>query len=395
MGRRVAPGLALPFSVLLLALALPATARSQTPPAFAPFPPDTQAAMQRIVAQHLAETGAPGAVVGVWVPGRGTWVHAEGTGDVATGAPIRLADEVRIASITKTFVGTLILQLVDEGRLQLDDRLEQYVPGLPNGERITIRQVLGMTAGIFSFTEDPAFVAAYVADPLLPFSPEDVLAIVRRHPPDFPPGERFHYSDTNYILLGLISEQLTGQPVSEVIDARIIQPLRLTGTSFPTTPAMPTPYAHGYDAGSGGVLQDRTLSNPRVAWTAGAMISTLDDLHIWARALATGALLSPTAQRERLQWTPMGVEEALNPGYGLGIFEVAGFLGHNGAILGYSSIAVHLPEANATLVAIVNKSGLTIGPADGIVWDIARLVLFPERFPPSPATTSQSATPSL
>jgi D-alanyl-D-alanine carboxypeptidase len=216
----------------------------------------------------------------------------------------------------------------------------------------------------------------------MPFTPRDVLAIVQRHPPDFAPGERFHYSDTNYILLGLIVEQLTGQKVGEAIEQRILQPLRLANTSFPSTPEMPEPYAHGYDAPpGGGALRDLSRTNPDVAWTAGAMISTLDDLRLWARALATGALLSPAMQRERLETTAIPIADGITAGYGLGLFSIAGFVGHNGGIPGYSSIAVHLPEANATLVGLVNKSGLEGGEADAIMWDIAKL-LFPERFPP-------------
>ncbi len=389
MGRYVARGRLLVISTLLLALVIrPATTRLHTQPTLAAFSPDVQAALQRIVEHHLTGTNTPGAVVGVWIPGRGSWVHAQGTGDLAMGAPIRVADTVRIASITKTFVATVTLQLVDEGQLRLDDRLEQYVAGVPNGDRITIHQVLGMTAGIFSYTEDPTFLAQYAANPLMPFSPQEVLVIVRRHPPDFPPGERLHYSDTNYILLGLLIEQLTGQRVGEAIEQRILQPLRLTGTSFPTTPEMPEPYAHGYNTEpSGGTLQDLTWTNPNVAWTAGAMLSTLDDLRIWARALATGALLSPTIQRERLEMTAIPGAEGFDAGYGLGFFSIAGFIGHNGGIPGYSSIAVHLPEVNATLVALVNKSGLEGGAADAILWDMARL-LFPDRLPPPAANTT-------
>jgi D-alanyl-D-alanine carboxypeptidase len=184
----------------VIALVLqPATTGSQSQPPFPPpFPLETQAALQQIVEQRLTEAGSPGAAVGVWIPGRGTWVHAQGTGDLATGAPIRVADRFRIGSITKTFAATVLLQLVDEGRLQLDDHLEPYVSGVPNGDRITIRQVLGMTAGIFSYTADATFEAEYDADPLMPFSLQDLLVIVRRHPPDFPPGEGIHYSDTNY-----------------------------------------------------------------------------------------------------------------------------------------------------------------------------------------------------
>jgi D-alanyl-D-alanine carboxypeptidase len=396
MGRCGAPGRLLVISSLVIALVIqPASTWSQTQPPFPPpFPLETQAALQHIVEQHLTEAGTPGVVVGVWIPGRGTWVHAQGTGDLTTRAPIRVSDTVRIGSITKTFTATVILQLVDEGRFQLDDRLEQYVPGAPNGDRITIRQVLGMTAGIFSFTDDAAFAAEYDANPLMPFSLQELLVILRRRPPDFPPGEWIHYSDTNYYLLGPIIEQLTSQRVGAAIDQRILQPLRLTGTSFPTTPDMPEPYAHGYDTEpGGGALRDVTRSNPAVAGGAGAMLSTLDDLRLWTEALASGVLLSPTTQRERLQWTAMPVGEAVDIRYGLGILSFNGFIGHTGSIAGYESIALHLPEANATVVVLANKSGLFGGgAADPIFFDIARL-LFPERFP-QPAATARAESPA-
>jgi D-alanyl-D-alanine carboxypeptidase len=349
------------------------------------------------VDQHLTEAGTPGALVGVWIPGRGTWAHAQGIGDVATSAPIRVADKVRIGSIAKTFTATVVLQLVDEGRLQLDDSLEPYVFGVPNGDRITIRQLLSMTAGIFSYTADPIFEAEYDANPLMPFSLQDLLAILRRNPPDFPPGESVQYSDTNYYLLGLIIEQLTGQPVGEAIDRRILQPLRLTGTSYPTTPEMPEPYAHGYNAEPGGTLRDVTRSNPAVAGAAGAMLSTLDDLRLWTEGLARGMLLSSAIQRERLQWAAFPGGEAIDYRYGLGIMAYDGFIGHSGGIAGYESMAFHLPEANATLVVLANKSGLFGGGAAGpIFFDIANL-LFPGRFPQlaADATAKRSAPPAL
>ncbi len=108
-------------------------------------------------------------------------------------------------------MATAVLQLVDEGKLSLDDTLEPFVPGIPNGKEITIRQLLGMTAGIFNYVEDPAFEEEYSSNPLMSFSPEDAVEIVKRHQPNFAPGERLLYCDTNYILLGLIMQQVTGQ----------------------------------------------------------------------------------------------------------------------------------------------------------------------------------------
>ena len=127
---------------------------------------------------------------------------------------MRDVDAVRIGSITKTFVATVVLQLVDEAQLNLNDTLESYVPGIANGERITIRYLLGMTSGVANLLADPEFLAAYASDPRMSFSPQEALNIARKHAPDFEPGQAFNYSETNYFLLGLIVEQ-GHRPLSE------------------------------------------------------------------------------------------------------------------------------------------------------------------------------------
>ena len=366
---------------------IPAPAVDETP-----FPATEQLAMETIVAASLSKTATPGALVGVWYPGRGTWKHAAGVGDLATAAPVTIDDHVRIASITKTFVATLILQLVDEGKLSLEDRLESLIPGIPNGNEITLRQVLGMSAGIYDYVQDPVIAVDYTADPLYPFTPEDALAIIRASTPNFSPGEKAQYSNSNYILLGMIAEHLTGQSIATDISERILQPLGMTDTSFATDADMPEPYMHGYtEKGTGDDLRDVTRSNPDIPWASGAMISTLADLRIWAKALAEGTLLSPSTQRERLTWgsfetTPLDVA------YGLGILKINGLLGHNGGILGYSSWMVHAPEEDATVVVVTNRGGNEGGTSDPIFIQLVSL-LFPDRFPSIPATP-EAATPA-
>src|SRR5215211_5686926 len=218
--------------------ARPVGAQEATPvaPGDEAFPAEVQLQLAAIVETALAETYTPGALVGVWIPERGTWTMAAGIGDLATAAPTTLDDHFRIASTTKTFTATVVLQLVEEGRLSLDDRLGHFITGIPNGDEITIRQLLGMSAGIYNFIYDPRIAVDYVADPLLPFSPQHVVDIVRAHgEADFPPDAEVRYSDTNYVLLGLIIAQVTSRSVAAEITDRIIRPLSLTGTSYPAT----------------------------------------------------------------------------------------------------------------------------------------------------------------
>ena len=345
-----------------------------------PFPPARQLALTEIVLSALAATSTPGALAGVWYPGQGSWMIAAGIGDVETDAPMRLDDHFRIASITKAFVATVVLQLVAEGMLSLDDRLEHFITGIPNGDEITLRQLLNMTAGIYSYVNDPVIAVDYERDPLLPFIPEQAVDIVRAHgEADFAPGTKTLYSDTNYILLGVIIEQVTGRSVAAEITDRITVPLGLTQTSSASTPDMPQPYFHGYAAAEAGApLRDVTRSNPDVAWAAGAMISTLRDIRIWAEALAAGSLLSPALQAERLQTGTLW-SEPVYVGYGLGILEFGGLLGHNGGILGYSSWMMHDPETGATLVTVTNLGDTHGGIASDIIFGEIANLLFPER----------------
>lgn len=332
--------------------------------------------MRQAVQESMDAQGIPGVVVGVKAPGRGEWAEAFGEADVESGIAMTTADRFRIASNTKTFVATLVLQLADEGRLSLDDPLEEYIPGVPYGEEITVRSILNMTAGIYSFSEDEAFLAEFTADPLMEMEPMDGVDIALTHPPDFAPGEGWHYSDTNYEILGIIAELVTGNSIEDEIRERIIEPLGLAHTSFPTTPDMPTGSAQGYVMSDTGELRDYTRSSPSVSWAGGAMISDLEDLEVWVKALANGDLLSEEMHAEQLAWVDMPGQEKVDGKYGLGIMSLLGFQGHNGAIFGYNSTMLYLPEEDATIVILANMGTNSSGETMPIFAALARL-LFP------------------
>lgn len=325
----------------------------------------------------------PGANVGIWMPGRGRFVRSFGVANRHTGRPMDIDDRVRIASVTKTFTGMATLRLVDQGRLSLADRLSQFVKGIPNGRQITIRELLGMTAGIYNFTEDPRFGRRFTRHPRLPFPLGRVIRIIRQHGPDFAPGEEASYSDSNYVLLGRVIKKATGHAPASVIRHQVIDPLHLDDTIFPTGGAIPRPRSRGYFAGNSGTgpLRDYTRLNPRVPSTAGAMISTLGDLKIWAKALGTGRLLSRSTHEKQLQFRSLhNSNPSVKTAYGLGIFKLQDFLGHNGAIFGYNTSVFYLPRAKATIVVEVNKSTNASAESLSIFGDLAKR-LFPGEFP--------------
>lgn len=349
----------------------------------ATLPAATVTGIEQIVRDQMRTGAVPGMAVGVWVPGQGELVRAYGVADVATGAPFAVEDRVRIASITKTFTATATLILVDRGRLALDDRLESFVPGIPNGAEITVRQLLNMTSGVFDFTTDPGFSAAFDADPLAPFPVDRVLAILRSNPPAFPPGQpgSWQYSDSNYILLGQIIEKAAGEPAGAFIEREIVGALGLPGTSYPSSPEIPPPASRGYLVGPPGAPErDVTAVNPQVPGPAGAMISTVAGLQAWAGALASGRLLSPASRTEQTTFVNTNLSPALRTAYGAGLLQINDFVGHNGAIYGFNTAMFQLPETGATIVVVANRSSNFEGVGLDTFLLIAKL-LYPQRFP--------------
>lgn len=303
--------------------------------------------------QAMGAASIPGAIVGLWGPD-GRYIRTFGVADKVTGAPMKADFYSRIGSETKTFTVTGVLQLADQGKLGLDDPVGKYVDGVPDGNRITLRELARMQSGLYNYTNTTAFQQALFANPRSNFTPQQLLGFAFAEPPVFPPGQGFEYCNTNTVLLGLVVEKVSGQQLPDYIHDHILAPLNMGHTSFPTTNAFPDPHPQGYtNQTPDGAFTTSTDWDPSWAWAAGAMISTLEDLHTWAPAVATGKLLSAAMQAQRLQ-TVNAQGLPVHDGYGLGVFNLGGWIGHNGSLPGYQSVAVYLPEQKRTLVILIN-----------------------------------------
>jgi D-alanyl-D-alanine carboxypeptidase len=198
-----------------------------------------------------------------------------------------------------------------------------------------------------------------------------------------PTGTEFDYSNTNTVLLGLVVEKVSGQPSHTYIDEHITRVENLDHTTLPTDSTLPAPYARGYTKTPEGKLVDATDWNASWGWAAGQMVSTLDDLHVWARSLATGKLLSPAGQREREQFL-LAPSEGKGSLYGLGLENQNGWIGHNGNITGYQAYAYYLPSRRTTMVMLVNSNADALG-----VWHfvsgIVRIITPDHLWPPPPS----------
>ncbi len=314
--------------------------------------PELTARLDKAIEDVRRQAGIPGVVVGLWMPGKGSYVRATGVADKTTRRPMTTDQFFRIGSETKTFTVTALLKLVDDGRIGLDDTISAYIDGVPNGDRITLRHLAEMRSGLFPYSADPDFEHDLLSDPSRSFTPQEVLAYGFKHANTFAPGKEFQYSNSNLVLLGLVIEKVSGHRLADFIDKRVLRPARLRHTFFPEGPEFPEPHPRGYTNQTlSGEIEDATDWNPSWAWAAGAMISDLHDLRRWAKIVATGTLLSPETQAQRLRTLPTGY-----PGtsYGLGIFESGGWIGHNGSIPGYETATVYLPSKKATLVVMLN-----------------------------------------
>jgi D-alanyl-D-alanine carboxypeptidase len=328
-----------------------------TQPAAAEPAADLTAALDTAIEARVAQMGIPGAIVGLSIPGEIEYVKAVGVGDTATGVPMLVDDHTRIGSVTKTFTGTAILQLVDQGRIRLTDPISRYVEGVPSGDVITLDLLGRMRSGLPNYTENDVFLdRVYAESPAGPdafaTAPRELIDWAFEQPMDFAPGTQFEYSNTNTVLLGMVVETVTGLPLGDYLEQNVFGPLGLTQTSYPANGLLPGPYAHGYSQAPDGQIVDATLWNPSWGNAAGQIVSTLGDLKTWSAAVGRGALLRPDTQARRVSGGSSVVPGA---DYAFAIFNVHGWVGHNGDIPGYATVSVYLPERDATLVVIANS----------------------------------------
>jgi D-alanyl-D-alanine carboxypeptidase len=343
---KIRPLLGVLAAVAFVAPAAPAFADSAAPPGSAgsTVHRGNDDAALRAALTAVVDAGATGALALV-DDGRTVSSAAVGAAQLQPRRPLQVRDQVRVGSITKTVMSTITLQLVGEGRLRLGDTVERWLPGaVPNASAITLRMLLNHTSGIYDYTEDVDWLATVTADPYRHWNPRELIAVANAHPPVFPPGQGVSYSNTGYILIGLILEKVTGQPVANLVSRRVVRPLHLHNTYFATSGRFRGPYAHGYYPPSitGDGYLDTSSWPPSFAWTAGALVSNAPDLARLYKALLSGRLLRPALLRAMT--TTVSTPDHPGYGAGLGLFSLdtpcGTVWGHEGGIPGYVSIAV-------------------------------------------------------
>jgi D-alanyl-D-alanine carboxypeptidase len=338
--------------------------------------------LQALVDTTIKEQLIPGAVVVLDTP-LGAFTVASGTTERGAQSPPDAETHFRIASNTKTMTSAVVLQLAQEGKLGLQDPVSKYVSGVPNGDSITIAELLKMRSGLYNYTNSPLMATSLDDDPTKAWTPQELLDIAFAQPANFAPDAEFEYSNTNYALLGLVIETVDGKPLATVFRDRLFEPLGMVNTELPvsTSNSIPEPYSHGYLYGSSSVAlfgtpeytpeqiagakdgsfqpTDYTDVNHSFAYAAGGVTSTANDLATWMTALVGGKVLDAEYQKVWLDSPQM--EDPDNPAglwYGYGITRQGWgpntLLLHGGETAGYNSAMVVETTNDVTLVVWTN-----------------------------------------
>jgi D-alanyl-D-alanine carboxypeptidase len=380
--------------------------------------PIDQAALQAAVDATAEELLIPGAVLILSTP-QGEFIVSYGTTTLGATIPPRADTHFRIASNTKTMTAAVIVQLAQEGRLDLDDPVSNYVSGVPNGDQITIAELLKMRSGLYNYTDAPEISASLDEDPTKVWTPEEVLTIAFKHPPTFPPGTAYQYSNTNYALLGLIAQEREhGEPLAKVFQDRLFGPLGMNETALPasTSNTLPDPCSRGYLYGSSsfalrdqpyppdiqaasraGTLKpnDDTSQNPSYASAAGGVISTANDLVTWMRALIGGKVFNADYQRRWLDsLQPEDPSKPHGQQYGYGIAQLRfgpnTVYFHGGEMPGYNSFMGYDPTNRVMLIVWTN---LTISLDGNPTANSIMLKVLDQVYVDSPLRPTQTSTP--
>ena len=362
------------FTLALLIATTACAGRAPSPAASAPSaPPDPRAAtlrpeLQRKLDSLRAAGRFPGVTLGVVLPSGASLALATGFSDTTRRVPMTSADRLLQGSVGKTYVSAVALQLVKEGTLDLDAKIERYLgreawfARLPNARDITVRQLMTHTSGLVRYEFQPAFTAALRASPMKSWTPEERLAYVLDSKPPFAAGQGWEYSDTNYIVLGMIIERLTGRTYYDELRRRILAPLALRNTipsDRPELPGVVNGYAGpqndlgGFDAS---LVGGRLAVNPQLEWTGGGIASTAEDLARWAKLLYEGKAFDPALLPTLLDGVPSRLGQ--NVRYGLGVMihptALGTAYGHSGFFPGYATEMRYFPTSRVAVAVQVN-----------------------------------------
>lgn len=370
------------LSLSLALLAVPA-AHAATPASRAEVSQHAQAVLQRI----YPDPAAPGAAILVARGDDVLFRGARGTASAELGVPLDPGHVFRLASVTKQFAAAGLLRLVDEGKVSLDDPLSRFLPDYPNGESVTVRQLLNHTSGIKSYTAIEGHMTSGIRQDL---DTEALVDVFKDQPSDFKPGEGYAYNNSGYVLVGAVIEAVTGKPWHQYLEDAFFEPLGMDDTHWGDDAAVIPRQVRGYSSDGKELRAPRALSMTQ-PHAAGALVSSVDDLLTWNRALHEGKLLKPASYRAMT--TPEGKAAEDGYGYGINVGKLRGetALQHGGGIFGFSTFLLYLPESEVSVAILQNtdaRPGMEVG-------EVARMLAAHAVGKPYPQPVAVAVDPAL
>ncbi len=327
--------------------------------------------IEEIVQQSVKKFEIPGIAAYIKKNGQAPLIAVAGVSDLESGQALQETDQFRVYSITKAFTALVVLQLIEEDVLSFDDTVTQWlseavVGGVPHNEQMTIRHLLSHSSGAYDHLSSemestPPFFVQLLASPKARthwYTPQELIDFSTQYPPYFAPGEGATYSNTGYVMLGLIIEAATGNKIEDEIHSRIITPLGLSSTYF-ETPETPSNYVTGYQLMENGELLNMSGSNSSYGWAAGSIISNIHDLGRFADALFRGELLQPESHADMFTFIPDSNIEGKY--WGLGVAQkdvpIGQIYAATGEAAGYEAKIIRIPDLHVTVIALFNRSG--------------------------------------
>jgi D-alanyl-D-alanine carboxypeptidase len=322
-----------------------------------------------------------GLVFGVWIKGKQVLTGA--MGEQVGGVPTTRDVHFRLGNTAETMMGTLLLRLVDQGKVHLDDPVSKWYPDLPAADQVTLEMLASNTSGYADYATTDEFSTRLEADPFQEWTPDELLAIAMKQPPVFAPGTSWAFSDTNYMLLGQILQKESGRPYPRLVKAQILDRVGMRNTSFPTTSAIPAPVLHSY-TNERGNYEEATFWSPSDFPNNGSEVTTLDDLGKWTRALGTGSLLSKRSHDLQVGDQNVGLGPLTEQAhYGVGVIISHGWIYSNPQFNGYTGVIGYLPAKKATVViasTFTPKGDITVQYGAAVFNRVAE-ILSPENAP--------------
>lgn len=360
--------------------------------------------LERLMDDTVQDNDFSGAIMAILTPSGEEWVRTSGVSDLETRENLDRYSMVRVGSVTKSFVGITIAQLAQEGKLDLEDTLEYWLPGVVpfpspeqeasgdyegyNSKKITIRDLLHHTSGLYNYIQDEDMLWNIYLYTDTQMTPRELVDVALRYPPEsYPEEPDSHYSSTNYILLGMIIEQVTGNTYEQEVYQRFIEPLGLSFTSVPETGNLDFQgeYAHGYfdlynassgSVGAADVLVDNSYMDPSLPWASGNMISTPSDLTKWVKAIAEGELFDEDHQETLFKDMFAMPDSTMSYGYGITKDSDTNLFGHRGVIPGYDTAMFYNLESKASIAVTVNQTiEANVGNAQTLILNDAMDIL--------------------